>query len=224
MLRVFSEKRQARLKSVAAARLSRLGLAGHPALYICLEQEGYADYVFGCRAGPAYDLNNLFHELAHAAEFGPQAFRTRAWKGRFVFKVKRVFVLGQFYSEPTTCEATLRELRTFAHQFALLRSAGVKTREDVFFREAVRSMRYMPDWYNVPGKTEEAQMRYCAQKARSFYRALKPGESLERLRGWLDLSAKRLKRLGNAEGTPKRPSYAHRQVWRLGAQAQWAAA
>lgn len=63
---------------VMTGRLARLGLGNHPGLLIRPGQEGYRDYAFGGRAGPQVSWVNLFHELAHAAEFGGSEFRRRA--------------------------------------------------------------------------------------------------------------------------------------------------
>jgi len=126
MPNIASDLRKQRLASVARGRLQRLGLAGHPGLFVCMGQEGYADYVFGFRAGPSYDLFNLFHELAHAAEFGPDAFRARTLGGCFVFRMKMVQILYHMVPQQNTMGSTMRELRTFAHQYQLMRLAGCK--------------------------------------------------------------------------------------------------
>lgn len=186
--------RKKRVQAVAQGRLIRLGLAGHPGLRFRASLEGYADYVFGARAGPSVDVHNLFHELAHAAQFGPQAFRQRTFHGSFVFKMRKVTVLGQRYAEPLTSSATERELSTFAYQLHLMRLAGCKIAARAFFAEATRSMAYMPDWYNVPGDDAEQRHAYCAQRAMELFEQLCEQSSLERLRAWLDKTAKRLAR------------------------------
>lgn len=87
--------------------LERLDIAGHPGLRVSRKVEGYRDYTFGCRAGPSRaSVRNLAHELAHAAEFGAGNFSKRCFMGSFVFKVRKVNVMGQLYPEPRTCNAT----------------------------------------------------------------------------------------------------------------------
>lgn len=217
--------RKQRLASVARGRLQRLGLDGHPGLFVCMGQEGYADYVFGFRAGPSYDLFNLFHELAHAAEFGPDAFRARTLGGRFVFRMKMVQILYHMVPQQNTMGSTMRELRTFAHQYQLMRLAGCKMGEAAFFGRAVRFLvEFMPDWCFVPGRCDEEKAAFCVQQAQSFYRSLEPCESLSRLVGWLDKTARRLKRLGaGTENTPQNRAQSNRKALRLDKDGQWQA-
>lgn len=208
--------RRARVQAVLRGRLERLGLAGHPGFRFRAGLEGYADYVFGARAGPSVDTYNLFHELAHAAQFGPELFRQRTCRGSFVFKMRRVTVFGQRYAEPLTSGATQRELLTFAHQLRLMHLAGCKVTPRAFFAEATRSMAYMPDWYNVPGDDAEQRHAFCAQRAQQLFEQQCGQDSLKRLRGWLDLTAKRLAR---AQQKPELPE----GTFGLSTQGQWVA-
>jgi len=180
--------RHARVQAVAQARLQRLGIYGHPGLRFSTKVEGYKDYVFGARAGPSVSTINLFHELAHAAQFGPEEFRKRNLHGFFGFKMRKVEVLGQVFDEPLTCSATERELSTFAHQLHLMRLAGCKIDARAFFAEAILSMVFVPDWINVPGANDQERHDYCIRRTMDMFDRLSPQESLDRLIAWLDLT------------------------------------
>jgi hypothetical protein len=84
-----------RLINTCARLLSKLPFGRHPALFFHPALEGYQNYTFGCRSGPTISPRNLFHELGHAAQFGPQAFRDRATEFGFAFRTPhRVWVKG----------------------------------------------------------------------------------------------------------------------------------
>ena len=88
--------------------------------------EGYRDYAFGGRAGPSIGVRNVFHEMAHAAQFGRDSFRQRATAEGYKFKVRTIFVFDRYCQEPRSGQATYRELDTFAYQLHLMRAAGMK--------------------------------------------------------------------------------------------------
>src|SRR5690606_19726332 len=113
-----------------AAWIARLPVGRHPAMFFSPEMEGYIDYCFGGRAGPDIGISHLCHELAHAAEFGPDTFKYRAYMGSFRFKMRKIFVIDRYCIEPDTNQATLREIRTFAHQLNLMRLMGFKGRDE----------------------------------------------------------------------------------------------
>lgn len=176
--------------------IERLGIAGHPALRVSRRQEGYRDYTFGCRAGPSRaNVRHLAHELAHAAEFGAAEFSRRCFMGSFCFKVRRVKVLGQYYTEPTTCGATQRELRTFALQLHLLQYAGVRVNAQAFARGAADTMvRFMHDWWQIPGENEKEGKRWCAQQVIDHHARTSAEDAIAEIRAWLDATQRRLAR------------------------------
>lgn len=174
--------------------LENLGIAGHPGLRVDASREGYRDFTFGCRVvyGKPH-LKHLAHELAHAAQFGPRYFRFRAFEFGFNFRLRKVFLLGQYYSEPKTPQATRRELETFAYQAHLMELAGVEFSRDRLFQHAASLMtRFMADWHCVPGNTVAQRRAWCIAQANAFYARRKPATVLRRLRGWLDETEKHL--------------------------------
>lgn len=180
--------------------IERLGIADHPALRIAHRQEGYRDYTFGCRAGPGRaSVRNLAHELAHAAEFGAAAFSRRCFKGSFCFKIRQVEVLGRYYPEPETCGATKRELRTFALQLHLLQHAGVRVNAQTFAQHAADIMvRFMHDWWHIPGNDERARKRWCAQQVLDHHAKTTAEAAIEQIKGWLDATQRQLSRQKSA--------------------------
>jgi hypothetical protein len=183
-----------RLLQICAQRLGRLPIAKHPGLLFSLEVEGWRDYAFGARAGPSYDAVNIFHELAHASQFGPDQFKARASANGFVFKLPRIWVYDRFCVEPTTNQMTERELDTFAHQLHLMRLAGFKVSDSQFVSYSASLMSWMEDWWHVPGEGEEGRAAWCAQEIRNRHENLRPAEVIDKLVAWLDKTHKRLKR------------------------------
>ncbi|MBS3912749.1 MAG: hypothetical protein KGZ70_13160 [Hydrogenophaga sp.] len=176
--------------------IERLGVLGHPGLKISLQQEGYRDYTFGCRAGPGRaTVRNLAHELAHAAEFGAAAFPQRCLMGSYVFKTRKVKVLGRYYTEPTTCSATKRELRTYALQLHLLQYAGESVNEQAFAQDAARLMTtFMHDWWQIPGQDDAERRLWCATQVLDNHGQTSADDVINRLVGWLDATDRRLSR------------------------------
>lgn len=185
-----------RVLAVMGARLARLPMGQHPALFINAGLEGYRNYTFGGRAGPSVNVSHLFHELAHAAQFGPDEFRTRAGSHGYSFRVPRLYIAGRFCDEPLTMQASAREAETFAYQLHLMKAAGFRASPQSFFMEATGALKYMHDWYYVPGKSEEARQKTLVRKMNAYYQRIKQDDALGRLDAWLDKSLSRLKRKG----------------------------
>lgn len=193
MLEALSPKKQ-RMVAVCRARLARLPMAKHPALRILPWQEGYRNYLFGARSGPSVQVSSLFHELGHAAQFGVGMFRTRATEQGFYFKVPQIFVYDRYCVGPKTGQATARELETFAYQLHLMRVAGCKQTDAEFFEYCGRLMRFMHDWWHIPGESDEERATYCSQQIATYYAQIDRKDALARLEAWLDATSRRWKR------------------------------
>lgn len=183
-----------RVLQVFQARLARLPVSKHPALLFNPWVEGYKDYTFGGKAGPSIQTVNIFHELAHAAQFGGESFRTRASFGRFVFKVKRRFVYDRYCVESQTSQGTERELDTFAHQMHLMEAAGIAVHRDRQSEYFASIMKYMHDWYMVPGEKDEDRLAWMQNRILTKFDELSRAEVMDKLEGWLDKTQKRLNR------------------------------
>lgn len=182
-----------RVLTVFRERLRRTPFGAHPGLLFSPWLEGYRDHTFGGKAGPSVGITHLMHELGHAAEFGPAAFKSRGREFGFVFRTKEVEILGRMYPQPLTSQATHRELRTFANQLHLMRLAGEKVSEEFFFDDSAYVMRLMPDCWNIPGEGEDGRRAFCAEAIRNYYESTTAAEVVDRLVGWLDLTAAKLR-------------------------------
>src|SRR5690606_5760333 len=100
--------------------------------------------------------------LAHAAQFGPGAFRTRAHAHGYLFRTRKTTIAGEQHVDLRTTQATRREVQTFAFEARLMQAAGLSYDEEAFLSEKAQLTTWLPDWYNVPGKDEEARkQRVC---------------------------------------------------------------
>lgn len=187
-----ARSRLRRLNLVARERLLRLFPQGHRGLLFRVDVEGYRDSCFGAVTGPVKSIQKgLFHELAHAAEFGPEFFSQRYSPEGWCFREPhRVAVAGTSYLDPVTDGATQRELRTFAHQMVLLELAGYRIDRKVFAMDCAQTMTFMPDWCHIlPGKEMPKRIAYCARRILAVHAVLVPEVVLARLHGWLDETA-----------------------------------
>lgn len=190
---------RSRVLQVFGQRLMRLPVARHPALFFNPWAEGYRNYAFGGAAGPSVHASNMFHELAHAAQLGPDMFRTRATDTGFHFKVPQRFIFDRYCCEPKTGQATHRELQTFAYQLHLMRAAGYKIDDDRFMADSAKLMRFMHDWYHIHGDDDEGRAHWCREQIATHYAGSRCSEVVDRLEGWLDATQRRLDRIAKSD-------------------------
>ena len=176
-------------------RLARLPLTRHPAFFFSPGLEGYRTYTFGGRAGPSVHISHVLHEMAHAAQFGPDEFRSRSLDSGFRFKMPQQWIANHFICEPSTDQATQREISTFGMQLHLTRAVGMRISDAVFAHTTAGFLRHMPDSWNVPGENDEDRQRTCAQQILQAYEATTEAEVIDRLEGWLDETKRRVRRL-----------------------------
>ena len=142
----------------------------------------------GDKAGPAYDLSNLCHELSHFVEIDDARMTSPSWG----LRVPEVWVYNRMCIEPETIQMTERELRVTTFQKNLMDYLGFP----VTVEELVASLKYLADYIHVPLEDgskawgsgrhpalstqaiEESQFRW---RAAWVYRAL-PEFSIERFR------------------------------------------
>jgi hypothetical protein len=112
---------------------------------------------FGVWAGPAADVANLLHEMAHFVEIDERRMGMHGWG----LKLPKMYSLpgrygGTSWCEPKTMQISARELRVMAFQHHLHVYLGVEP-----WREQVASLlRWLPDWYNVPGHGDGPRSRW----------------------------------------------------------------
>ena len=175
-------------------RLQRLPseIASHSALFFAPSIMGYRGYAFGCKSGPSASVADMLHEMAHAAEFGGEAFEERATETGFLLRSRSIWVFDRFCEEPLTTKSIERELRTFAHQHHLQALADIEVPQATYRHECASLMRHMPDWLNVPGRTEDARIAHCAERIATLIGQIQPEDTIQRLKGWLDKTQQRL--------------------------------
>jgi hypothetical protein len=108
------------------------------------------NHTFGGRAGPSYNIDNIFHEIAHAIEFIKSGYSAedRALYGSFQFIVK----YHEFFQrciDVQTNQITMREVKTFAIQLALMKQLGWKFDSLSWINSHVELLVWLPDFLNI---------------------------------------------------------------------------
>lgn len=127
-----------------------------------LEGWDHLTATFGGRAGPNLGIDNLIHEVSHAIICSMDNQLPRLKKRGYGLHIKSgQTILGKWYEEPTTNQASLLECRVFAVQKIILQDLGIVdgdgkyirgtkpfsfSHED-FYQEGAAILEYMPDWF-----------------------------------------------------------------------------
>ena len=124
---------------------------------------------FGVWSGPKLKVDILLHEMAHFVEID----RPRMALDDYGLKLpNQQFIPGRYprmICHPKTMNMIARELRVYAWQRVLSQRF-----DDVWSPEGIAElMAYLPDWYNVPGRSTEARSRWVAAQVRRLYAAKK---------------------------------------------------
>ena len=176
-----------RITNAFRARVARLpGIGMHPALKIDPWVEGYKNFTFGGSAAGHPHISNVFHELAHAAEFGARRFQHRATSVGFHFKTPQKFIFNTLLCEPRTMQMTMREIRTFAYQIHLMQAAGLHINVEAQFTDMAVLCDWLPDHWNIPGHTYSEKRAWCRNEIISHYQSVTQQDVLDKLKGWLD--------------------------------------
>ncbi len=140
------------------------------------EEEGRLTQVaIGPWAGPEANISNLVHEMSHFVEIDEPRMACFGWG----LRLPEIWVYNRMCVEPTTMQATARELRVFAYQVNVLDYLG----EPSSIEDLVGSMVHMPDLVHVPiedgtqawsedrrakdwdyREIEASQLRWCARQ------------------------------------------------------------
>lgn len=186
-----------RVQRWIGAYLQRLGVLGHPGFRMKLSLEGYRDYTFGARSGPAIGIDGIAHEMAHAVEFGPEAFEQRCTAYGFVFRTPTVEVMGRVYEQFHTAQASQREIRAFAIERRLVEMAGLKVSENAFLEHVCSVLGFMPDWIEFYERADLVAEQLARAREVFTEQVVR-----QRLFGWLDKTAERLQQaqLGAEDG------------------------
>jgi hypothetical protein len=119
---------------------------GNPRVSWSLEGYDHENRIFGCRAGPKSEIENIFHEFGHAIvcvlDGKPQNLGIVSYGLSLPYKE----VLGTTVVEPVTGQMTFLECRVFGIQKALLESVGLDVRPN-YFQYYADVTGYLPDWH-----------------------------------------------------------------------------
>ena len=125
----------------------------HPKFQVDIYRQGFYNFKFGATAGPCIEIENLFHEICHAVQFGvenPERFLA----GTFDFRSPDFIEIGGQWirGDFTTCQPSMRELEVFAMQDLLL----VDTKP---FEVYDAIMKYLPDAFNFEYEYDTIALR-----------------------------------------------------------------
>lgn len=101
--------------------------------------------LFGCRAGPESDIENLFHEFSHAILCVLEGKIENLREDNYGLSLPSKEVLGRIVVEPTSGKITLTEIKTIAIQRVLMDSVSLKVRENYFMYWA-EVLDFLPDY------------------------------------------------------------------------------
>tara|TARA_Y100000310_G_C20701909_1_gene830781 strand:+ start:9430 stop:10107 length:678 start_codon:yes stop_codon:yes gene_type:complete len=171
----------------------------HPGLMV-VRNEKVSDGAIGFLTRYQPDIMAFYHELAHLLEFQrSDPGRADPYQYRFECKTQ-IEVNGEEYDQPATCQATQREIRTFAIEYHLLKSHPLLCtfERDTYVDIAAFLCRLMPDFFNVPAlpSTEkekglrvqynQPQIDWCAKEINLAIDALSEGDVISLYRTWSD--------------------------------------
>lgn len=163
---------------------SRFPFFAHPAFRFETYLMGYKNYTFGAIAGDL-GIEHLCHEIAHAAEFGPENFHYRAKQYGYHFKT--VLEEGM---DPVTAQSTQRECRTFGIEMKLMEIIDAPFDEQDFLTFAASALDFMQDqnetWNGMERK--DAIQKLILDTRESWTHQ----EIIDRVEGWLDQTRRRL--------------------------------
>ena len=114
--------------------------------------EGYK-LIFGPWAGPERCITNIIHEMGHLAEIDDARILKVGWG----LTTPEVYIPGRYArmaAVPTTWQPIKRECRVMAMQWLIQNFLGIEETP----REVVKSLKWMPDWCNLPCRRYDGQV------------------------------------------------------------------
>lgn len=101
--------------------------------------------IFGPWAGPERCITNLIHEMGHLAEIDDARILQHGWG----LTTPELYIPGRYShmaAVPKTWQPIQRECRVMAMQWHIQNLLGIEETP----REVVKSLKWMPDWCNLP--------------------------------------------------------------------------
>lgn len=129
-------------------------------------------------AGPEATISNLVHEMSHFVEIDEPRMTEFGWG----LRVPEIRIADRICLEPTTCQATERELRVMAFQANVLDYLGFPRS----VCDIVEALDWMPDWVFIPiedgssafgddrthklpyNEVTKSQKRWCAKQVEAL--------------------------------------------------------
>lgn len=120
--------------------------------------------VLGPWAGPMQCITHIIHEMAHLAEIDDKRILKTGWG----LQTPTQYIPGRYSyiaPMPTTCQPSEREARTIALQWQIQSMLGIQETP----REALNSLKYLPDWCMIPYERTEGETMYEYDEKRYVY-------------------------------------------------------
>lgn len=189
--KIILEHQVARAEKVFRGRMGTTPFLNHPAFKYDLYQSSFKGYVFGAKAGPDIELENIFHEIGHAIEFvlTGQDIEDRCGDGEFYFALNEIELGGAIYHNLETTQCTEREIRAFAIQIKFMHSIGFKKGLKDFALHAGELAMWLPDFLNieVTEPTDAIRKQWVVNKVLAYYQSISTKQIFDAFLKWLDV-------------------------------------
>lgn len=142
---------------------------------------GYSNGCFGFKQLGEYDIETLYHEVAHTIEFFiTQPDRLKYHRMDFFYRKNDDY--GEIFDEPLTCDGVLRELRTIAIQAHLQKTnKQLPQGVDDILNRWVSATRHLCDFLNVPANGSgswndnvESRLKWMSSYCKLYYDTYTP--------------------------------------------------
>lgn len=115
---------------------------------------------FGLRAGPAREISNLIHEMAHFV-VAPEA---KCIANDYAMKAGvPVIGFGRVEYVPTSVKPVDNEARVFAYQLNILRHLGLDGSEETL-ESCAELLSWVSGYHLVPGESEQERRSWCVRR------------------------------------------------------------
>lgn len=187
-MKIIKHSQISKAELVFRGRMAQTPFLDHPAFQYSFDTSGFKSYTFGAIAGPSIDIDNLYHEIAHAIDFVlcGDDIEARTLGGVYRFKVKMIAINGKMYEQVETNQCTMRECRVFAIQMKLRRMLGYKTCLNQMASEYARLTVWLPDWFLIEGNNELERVEWCKKHIIELYHQYEEKQLCDAFQTWLD--------------------------------------
>lgn len=183
-----------RARLVFEGRLKDTPILEHPGFKYDFEHTGYKKFSFGGRTGPTIEIENIFHEMAHAIEFilaGDDVHKRCSSSGTYNLHYPKIQLNGCLYDQPITTKMTERELRVFVIQHKLMAQVGFRRNLVEWFKDSAKITSWVPDFTNIglhetEKYNDDMRKEWCIKQMQGLYEQISDAELIPALIKWLD--------------------------------------